>query len=1242
MSLQRRRKLQIERMEPRQVMAAYINEIHFAPQSGDNAEDQYIELRGAPNETLPTGTYFVVVCAAEGLWDLGDVHAVFDLSREQFGSNGLMVLMQSGAGYTVNPQAKLLKGFDGFLGAGVFSSDGNAKQFRSGSNNYFLIQSNIAPTLTTDIDSNDDGLPDGAFVGWNVLDSVGVLPFYESAWRQRSFAQITFREDNVGAVLVPNVTSVEADQMAYVARINRSTGFAPADWVGGNTVEVDPKPSWQFQLQHGVFGTPRPFAYGGRKLDHIGSDNWVGSISGTAFQDDNDDGIQQPGEVGVAGVTVQASLNGEPNSGVEVASINPDNFPTGTDVSNALPYVTIVSAAADNSHQSFKVRVVQRAFQPTGDHIFAHEGVGFFYEDRRMRMDFYHPAQGVSIDFIGNSNAQATYGRLEIFNSANQSIGWVRTLPLGSGQKQRLSLTSATNEIAWALAYSENSYLNSSSGGMLENLEVIIPERTVVTDANGNYSLPALPNGNYNVKATPPSIYDFVFPNSQGQHLVTIAGNDSVRSKNFGLQGKLPPSLADQRFSASELLPSGSVLGTLPVVLGYPTQKLKYTITAGDPTGLFSINAATGQLILNSGSLDFETSPSLQLTVKIEDSGSAALNDTALVELMIEDRNEAPTVAASSKAVSEFATNGMNVATMTATDPDAGQAGVLTWSIVSGNIGNAFAIDADTGVVTVQDAAKIDFEQLASYAIVVRATDKGTPALAHEAMLSIAINDVNEAPIILGQSLSIRENSLAGTLAGTVTATDPDRNQSLQWQITGGNGSSLFEINPTSGAVRLAAGATLNFEQTSQFQLEIKATDSGTPAISVTRTLSVLVSDENDAPVLSDATFALAENSAGGVVVGTVQGTDEDTVQTLQYSLSGTDAASFTIDAGTGEVRSAAGKQFDFEGKNKFTVVVTATDNHEIPLQTSATITINLTNVNETPVLSIADFSVPENSAAGHKPGALTAFDEDSGDVLRWSILSQSQNWVSVDELTGELRVVDGAVIDFEGNKQSVLTVRVTDAAGASATGTVTLTASDLNDPPSAATGSLGSFTVKANQLFSYTLPAATFSDPDVGDQLNVFATLANGFPLPGWLSYNTSTRLLSGTPTANDGGTVGVKFTAIDQGGASAVASLSVVVDANLLPWHNATKPLDVTGDGSVTARDALIIINYLNTTGPGSVPAGTQPTEGWLDTSGDNSVSARDVLLVINDLNQQAAGEGEQAVDIEELLAWKRGRRG
>ncbi len=76
-----RRLLGSEQLEARALMAAYISEVHFSPLFGTATEDQYVELRGEPNARLSAGTYFVAVGGADGVYELGDVHSIFDLSN---------------------------------------------------------------------------------------------------------------------------------------------------------------------------------------------------------------------------------------------------------------------------------------------------------------------------------------------------------------------------------------------------------------------------------------------------------------------------------------------------------------------------------------------------------------------------------------------------------------------------------------------------------------------------------------------------------------------------------------------------------------------------------------------------------------------------------------------------------------------------------------------------------------------------------------------------------------------------------------------------------------------------------------------------------------------------------------------------------------------------------------------------------------------------------------------------------
>lgn len=69
---------------------------------------------------------------------------------------------------------------------------------------------------------------------------------------------------------------------------------------------------------------------------------------------------------------------------------------------------------------------------------------------------------------------------------------------------------------------------------------------------------------------------------------------------------------------------------------------------------------------------------------------------------------------------------------------------------------------------------------------------------------------------------------------------------------------------------------------------------------------------------------------------------------------------------------------------------------------------------------------------------------------------------------------------------------------------------------------------------------------------------------------------------------------------------------------FRNPLNTFDVNGDGSITAVDALQIINFLNLQAPGSSHPQTPPSGSFLDVSGDGLITALDALIVINQLNR------------------------
>ncbi|MFS6819041.1 putative Ig domain-containing protein [Synechococcus lacustris Tous-12m] len=86
--------------------------------------------------------------------------------------------------------------------------------------------------------------------------------------------------------------------------------------------------------------------------------------------------------------------------------------------------------------------------------------------------------------------------------------------------------------------------------------------------------------------------------------------------------------------------------------------------------------------------------------------------------------------------------------------------------------------------------------------------------------------------------------------------------------------------------------------------------------------------------------------------------------------------------------------------------------------------------------------------------------------------------------------------------------------------------------------GSIPALSTNRYTPFSYTLKSDLFSDPD--SSITLSATTNTGDTLPTWLSFNPTTRTLSGTPTT--GGTINLNLSAADElGSASTPLSLKI-----------------------------------------------------------------------------------------------------
>ena len=248
----------------------WISEVLLNP-PGSDAPNQYIELRGTPNFVMPNGTYFVAV-EGDMNGNPGTIQDVFDLSGLALGGNGFLVLLENSNSYAFNLNAAVIVNTNGTgFGSGVASTtrhrgEGGQTDVEHASVTFFLLESTNFPSIGSDIDANDDGIPDGAlYQSWTIFDSVALLD--NDGQGDIGYGQINFRRNSATLVTAGTIVPVNFTA-AYVARTGNTTDWAASSWVASGTL-TGSAPNWVL----GASDT-EPAAYGGRPLNHIGGPNF--------------------------------------------------------------------------------------------------------------------------------------------------------------------------------------------------------------------------------------------------------------------------------------------------------------------------------------------------------------------------------------------------------------------------------------------------------------------------------------------------------------------------------------------------------------------------------------------------------------------------------------------------------------------------------------------------------------------------------------------------------------------------------------------------------------------------------------------------------------------------------------------------------------------------------------------------------------------------------------------------------
>jgi hypothetical protein len=158
--------------------------------------------------------------------------------------------------------------------------------------------------------------------------------------------------------------------------------------------------------------------------------------------------------------------------------------------------------------------------------------------------------------------------------------------------------------------------------------------------------------------------------------------------------------------------------------------------------------------------------------------------------------------------LSEAAANNSIIGTVAATDVDA-ETLFQKWQISGGTGASLFAINKNTGELTVVDNASFDFESATrSFTLILTVSDGYFTSTAETITINLTNANDNTPVVTAGKSFRLDGGNCSGV--GYATATDADDSNEAgfttfqNWQITGGTGKGIFAINPSSGAITIA------------------------------------------------------------------------------------------------------------------------------------------------------------------------------------------------------------------------------------------------------------------------------------------------------------------------------------------------------------------------------------------------------------------------------------------------------
>uniref|UniRef100_A0A3Q3D844 FAT atypical cadherin 1a n=1 Tax=Hippocampus comes TaxID=109280 RepID=A0A3Q3D844_HIPCM len=472
---------------------------------------------------------------------------------------------------------------------------------------------------------------------------------------------------------------------------------------------------------------------------------------------------------------------------------------------------------------------------------------------------------------------------------------------------------------------------------------------------------------------------------------------------------------------------------------------LVYQIVEPFALNYFAVDSSTGAVRITT-TLDHEQRSVYRFTVQVHDLGVPRLfaEMAANVTIKVIDVNDCPPVFSQDvyEATVVLPTyRGVEVVKVNATDLDSRPNARLLFSISEGNIGDKFKMDANTGVIFIQNVTQLR----SRYELKVRVSDG---RFANVAAVKIHLKENKASKVKFTREsyrASVPENLSERRTLEVIAAVGNHVNEPLFYKIL--NPDKRFEIGRTSGVVS-TTGIAFDREKEDTFDVVVEVTKEDPSEDTAHVVLTVAVEDVNDnAPVFVNLPYrALVQMDAEeGQVVRQVTAVDKDRGRNaeIRYELKESHEHFDINPSGEITIKKTLEKEsLDMD----FVVIVVAMDGGDAVLSSEVEVPITVVNqavpIFEKPFYNI---EIPENIQV-HTPVLHVQASDSEGPRIVYTISEGDPfKQFSIDFNTGVLHVAQP--LDFETHPAYKLNIRATDSlTGAHSDVFVDIILEDIND----------------------------------------------------------------------------------------------------------------------------------------------------------------------------------------------------